>query len=229
MRIQSNFSDLYDAWADRTGPVLRRMGNEGFSKPAQFQMLGEAGYRTPEHGRFADVYHTRPRPHCYVVYDDIWAHTGDGKRLISNTSFPKDSIVGEGAREYYARADWFVSAFVGPGGNSVPGNKATSWRHLQIGRYVVWLEYTSEADWRSNVGDGTCEVIGFEEAGYHPYFRWPLFAIDFVPANELYAIDLNNAPGMRGSGIEAVMTPREIHDAIAAAMEDGLSQPDHFW
>jgi len=42
----------------------------------------------------------------------------------------------------------------------------------------------------------------------------PLLAIDFVKADKLYAIDYNVAPGLMGTGIEALLTPSDIFEEL---------------
>ena len=69
----------------------------------------------------------------------------------------------------------------------------------------------------SNVGDGDCQVVGvYMNDGYHPSINLPLFAIDFVVGQELYAIDFNVAPGIRGSGVEKLLTAKEVVESIEA-------------
>jgi hypothetical protein len=115
----------------------------------------------------------------------------------------------------------FCSAFVGSY-PKVCGGGSSSIRRLQIGPHVFWIEYTSKESWMSNVGDGDIAVIGVErDAGYHS-IRLPLFAIDFVLGKEMYAVDLNVSPGIRGSGVEKYIKPYEVLEALEQSYRDGV-------
>lgn len=204
VRLASDFVDYYDHHFGLDGPILfsRSGAGPGPTKPEQFDLLAAAGYNTPPHGLVRDVagtYWGDERRHVLdlVVYDDPTAHCGDGKRI---------SRAGDEPPEKYC------SAYLGDRGPGV------SWRYLQVGRHHFWLEYTSEADWRSNVGDGAVTIIGVGlDAGYHPFFKLPLFAVDFVIGNDLYAVDFNTAPGIRGSGVEKILPPKAAAQAIKDA------------
>jgi hypothetical protein len=88
------------------------------------------------------------------------------------------------------------------------------------------LEYTSIEDWRSNCGDGDIQLFFRDKTELlsdHQYkdlliFKYPLFAIDFVPVdNEIYAVDFNIAPQVKGTGVEKVLTAKEAVDSIKKA------------
>lgn len=112
----------------------------------------------------------------------------------------------------------FCSAFVG----NPFENKGCSIRRLQVGPHVFWVEYKSSESWMSNFGEGTNEVIGVEKnAGFHPVIRKPLFAIDFVLGREMYAVDFNTAPGIRGSGVEKHINCYEVEQALRDAFDAG--------
>ncbi len=71
----------------------------------------------------------------------------------------------------------------------------------------------------SNFGDGENEVVGVEmNAGYHPSIRLPLWAADFVYGREAYAVDFNIAPGIRGSGVEKILSSTDCYKAIEQAV-----------
>lgn len=206
MILKSDFRDYYDFAFSGRGPVLRRMTTEGPDKPEQFRLLAAAGYRVPEHGALESLQWWIGAK--YVVYDDIAAHCGNGKRLIDLRDWPLRDM-----RKFAAR-------FVGTGGFP------ESVRRLQIGRRVFAVNYISDDSWRSNCGDVTCHVAGefdpYPPTG--PLPACPLFAIDLVLGDdgEYTAVDLNVAPGVRGIGLERFLKPFDVVGEIEAV---ALSSP----
>jgi hypothetical protein len=221
VRLVSDFSDCTDAWFDADGPEFRRVSTEGPGKRSQFALLCAAGFRVPPHGPVKDVTNTWWAEECcwpqlVVAYEDEQAHCGKGKRLLRPEHYKWDGCVTR-IRECDRLNSLFCSAYLG----KVPRIPSVSWRLLQVGYHRFWVEYTSRTDWRSNCGDGNCQVIGVErDAGPHPALPYPLWAVDFVLGKEMYAVDLNVAPGIRGSGVERVVSPRELAASIRAAAED---------
>lgn len=223
MRLVSNFSDYYDAWFDRDGPEFRRMGTEGLSKQDQFKLLVKAGYQVPPHGLAGEILDMwweaeKQWVGSVVVYTDPMAHTGDGKEWRSRSWFRWNGNISQ-YNEVYQRGQFFASAYLG--GKYFPAIPSCSWRLLQVGPHQFWIEYWSDTDWRSNCGEGGCKVI--EErlnVGYHETIQLPLFAIDFVIGREMYAIDFNTAPGIRGSGVERLLLGKAAVKAIEDACYD---------
>lgn len=216
MKLRSTFFDCYDLAFNNEGPVFHRIGGHtGPSKREQFRLLEAAGYLTPPHGILDDVAGTRWESECryvreVVVYEDENAHCTEGKRLLRQGEYKFDGCLSR-LNEIYRLGRLYCSAFLRE-------SWGLSWRHLQVGPHVFWIEYRSQ-NWMSNL-DGECQVIGVElNKGLHPYFRRPLFAIDFVIGKELYAVDLNYAPGIRWTGVENIISDHEIVRAI----EDGFN------
>ena len=74
----------------------------------------------------------------------------------------------------------------------------------------------------SNIGGGDTSVIGVEmNCGYHS-IRLPLFAVDFVVGKEMYAVDFNISPGVRGSGVEKIVRPYEVVEYLSQSYNDGV-------
>lgn len=85
-----------------------------------------------------------------------------------------------------------------------------------------WIEYVSYGDWRSNVGEGEVFVTGCEmDCKARPFPEIPFFAIDYVVGKELYAIDLNVAPGVRGSGVEKYLDGADFCAVLEKYMSEG--------
>ena len=69
------------------------------------------------------------------------------------------------------------------------------------------------------MGDFKIEVIEECPRGYHATITEPLFANDFIPARELYAIDYNIGPKLAGTGIEEILSPDEVVELIRLAVK----------
>jgi hypothetical protein len=208
-------------------------GASGPPKREQFRTLEAAGFATPPHGLVGDVLGSWwEAEKCWVkwvvAYTDEAAHCAEGKEVWWKqcAALNWQPRMGYDARNERANRNSetvYCSAFVG----CYPqlgrhGRPAVSLRRLQVGRHVFWVEYKSTESWMSNFGEGTCEVVGQEwDAGYHPYLRLPLFAVDLVWGGaDLYAVDFNTAPGIRGSGVEKLLPGPECVRVLEQALED---------
>lgn len=224
MKLKSDFWDYYDHEFDGKGIEFWRYSQKyGYSKQIQFVMLAAAGYTIPPIGRAIDLLNTYCDDKVWtqdfgyrikhvVAYVDDMAHCGDGKKLWSDGNIYRTSAFmgGESLEKKRKAEETFCSAYVWKKHFYEEG---VSFRHLQIGRHVFWLKYWSTEDWRSNCGDGGCELLNYSlYEGYNRKIKVPLFAIDFVEGKSgtLYAIDFNNAPGINKSGVERVLSPREV-------------------
>jgi len=134
-----------------------------------------------------------------VVHLDIRSHAGEGKFLMS----VKDAVKqysGEFAVEYIP---------------ATPAGVGVSLRYLRIGHRQFWLRYSSSNDWRSNAGDVKIEYLSEEKRVSDKdamKIHHPLFAVDFVMgAKAMYAIDFNESPGLRGTGIEDVISGKDVY------------------
>lgn len=223
IHLQSDFRDYYDHWFagswEKSGIVFDRRTTSGLLRPAMLTQLESIGLQVPRHGRVKDIYcalaNDAPvndsdvvqeyiKHLCeVVVYTDPSAHQGDGKIKISLleaiTNYP----------EYYASEH--IPA--------LPNGLGQSLRYLRIGSRQFWLRYTSLDDWRSNCGDVHIELLCEEKPKTiiesHPnIIQHPLFAVDFVQSNKLYAIDFNISPSIKGTGIEDIMTAKEAYTEI---------------
>jgi hypothetical protein len=156
------------------------------SRDERFWELARAGYAIPECGTFSNLSRLNVP---LVVYDDPYAHCGEGKRLW------KPGDVG-------ARSSQFCSRFIDT------HERPKSSRVLRIGHFEFHLEYTSDDEWRSNVGDVTCTLLRhFDVSREYDLIRYPMYAVDTVhdPLHERnVAVDLNVCPGLPMDVINAV-------------------------
>lgn len=220
--LRSDFTDYYDfafagSWQE-ADVTLDRFSTDGPSRADALRLLLSLGLRVPTWGRVRELV-----PHLLaswtdatlaqtlesvVVYTDEHAHCGEGKLQMR---------IGDALAQY---PDALASRFI-PSGS---GAGSVSLRYLRLGVRQFWLRYSSANDWRSNCGDVTVEVLTEEKRVDAP--RWQegplarhvLFAIDFVPADRLFAVDFNVAPGLRGSGIEDLVSPAEAVEALGEAL-----------
>ena len=217
MKLKTDFRDYYDWAFDGKGEEFVRIAvGAGPDRREQFRIMKDAGFKIPPVGTFDDLIEKyewdEGRIKFVVAYTDTLAHVGEGKELWGIGKWKSNPHMGQG-RRYNEKYATFCSAYV-------LGPRGVSWRRLQVGRHVFWIEYTSEMDWRSNCGEGDIELLESKlNAGYHPHIRLPLFAIDFVHgAKDMYAIDFNIAPGIRGSGVEKVLSSWDAVEAIETAV-----------
>jgi len=225
MMLKSDFVDYYDHCLATGEPVFERMTTGGPSKREQLKLLDAAGFLTPPHGLVGEVMDSwweaeQRRVRAVVAYTDETLHCGEGKRVYLRHHLRSNPHMGmPGGDRYWRENELYCTAFVGCPLEA--GYGASSVRRLQVGRHVFWVEYRSTESWMSNVGDGDCFVIGAEfGAGYHPHIDLPLFAVDFVLGREMYAVDFNTAPGIRGSGVEKLLPAPAAADAILSWFSD---------
>lgn len=219
MKLKTDFRCYYDWAFDGQGEEFVRVAtNAGPNKQEQFRILKDAGFKTPPFGTFEHLTENRWWDEGYikfvVAYTDTKAHVGEGKELwsLSRAKNLVGGLMNPDLNQYFKIMETFCSAYV-------DGPHGVSWRRLQVGPHVFWIEYTSNSDWRSNCGEGDIELLEYKlNEGYHPHIRLPLFAIDFVHGKkDMYAVDFNIAPGIRGSGAEKVLKPDHAVQAIEEA------------
>jgi hypothetical protein len=208
IRLRSDFQDFYDREFSCLGSVeFVRLSRGGPSRPEMFAQLAAMGYWVPAHGRVRDL---NSYPSCMghmtdglVIHDDVAAHRGEGKRLVS-----------VGTANCWP--DAFAVAYV--------NSRSSSLRHLVVGRRAFLLRYDSEDDWRSNCGNVRVQVLSELPICDRRGRTEPMFAVDFVCQfggdGRRWAIDLNVAPGLEGTGIEKLMSP-----AAVAAEDSGRPLP----
>lgn len=179
MKLVSDFHQWYDYIFDGQGPTFERLmfPKVPMGKERQLQEILNRGWEAPMWIEKTRV--TQP-PWFFplVVYTDPNAHCGEGKVLVERYS------------------EWRLLPHLHglPAVAFFEESYGVSWRRLQIGRTVLWLEYRSTDDWRSNCGQSSCTLIGREKAERD--LKYPMHAIDFALGDELHGIDFNTAPGI---------------------------------
>ena len=206
VKLLSNFTDFYDHHFDLDGEVFDRRDNIGMDRRQMFEFFGSLGLKTPFHGTLKEVFEHQaewcPAPELQhaVVYLDLNSHRGNDKIQVRGTDPYWQQFQDDFAAE-------FIPTYTQP-------NIGISYRYLQIGPRKWWLEYISASDWRSNYGDVKINILAEEAPGFHPKINYPLYVVDFLLAGGFYAIDFNQSPGLRGTGIENILKPQEVVDLI---------------
>jgi len=211
--LDSDFRDWYDYIFDHTskdpshkGFHWNRMADatkgQGLNKEYQFLYLAQADFNIPLVGRVKDM--PMPQSGKVVVYTAPLQHCGEGKELL-NYQEAQQRFPNSFASEYL---DYEVGV---------------SYRVLRIGFQYYIMQYASKNDWRSNCGD--CEVTGIKAlsnkyglGGFGKMNLGPMVAIDFVPLSghphHLAAIDLNQAPGTKHTGLDHILSPSDLYHLI---------------
>ena len=188
--------DFYDPFFDREGEIFERLSIDGLNRIDMFIFLKSLEFKTPNVGIVKNI--TLNSNQDVVVYTNVNSHCGEGKEKLSYI---------EAIKKY---PNYFCSEYI------APEEPNTSIRHLQIGNRSWLILYKSYGDWRSNVGDGEIKILHENKVGYHSQIKCPLYAIDFILSSkyDLYAIDFNIAPGIRGTGIEKILRGSEVVSLI---------------
>lgn len=206
IKLLSDFVDYYDHWFDLEGITFNRFSYSGMKRSEALRYLSSLGLMVPTFGKVRDLprlidgyFHQLTD---VVVYLDETAHKGEGKVKMP---------LSEALEKY---PDHLATEYI----QVLPAFASCSWRYLQVGDKRFWLQYFSRNDWRSNCGEVEIKVLSKEKDGYCPSIKYPLFAVDFLPAGHLYAVDFNISPQIRGTGIEDILPSREAAEAIKRAV-----------
>jgi hypothetical protein len=215
VRLNSDFTDWYDhqfaGKYEAADAELVRIANDPdftLSKRQQFKLLEEVGLNTPINGEVSEIA-PQVGSNKLVVYLDEFAHRGEGKVLLDS-----EDAIAQYPNHYCSV--WIDTA------TSDGLIKSNSWRLLQIGNKGWWLKYQNPDSWLSNVGENVSIKLGHESNFWEDcdlnrlvLKEYALFAIDFVfYKSKPLAIDFNPAPGMKWTGIEKVISAKEIYSLI---------------
>jgi hypothetical protein len=216
IRLRSDYLDFYDhhfaGGLDGDRPVWPRYAAaRERDRALDHLLLRCAGLETPEGQPLGGW----PGETIVVAYTDPHAHRGDGKRMGT-----VDELLAGGVSATTYSVMWVGGRY----------SRGRSLRLLSCGRSHYWLDYRQRdpGEWRSNVGD--VEIVfgmpgRIEERAYQAAARLqralkePLTAVDFVDAGEgrWVAVDLNTAPGIRGTPVEdEPRAARDVAESIAA-------------
>lgn len=211
-RLVSDFHDYYDhelAGSFAAAPrVLHRVSTSGPRRHEQHELLDAAGFRVPARGS-AGALRERgfvPRAGLVVGYTDVHAHRGEGKVRCGLDALSRATYCCE-----------FVP----------PRRRSESVRALAVGGEHVLMVYRSKDSWRSNVGD--VEITALDDPALlrevAPRLRaldFPLVAVDMIDAADgsgWWAVDLNTAPGLKGSPAQERWPARRVAELLGEWFE----------
>lgn len=251
MYLASDFVDYYDtAFHGNTHPpdgVFIRRTTMGPDRLGLFTELQKAGLSVPYHGSVEEIVHFwNPAPLDgleVVVYADPRAHAGCGKIRC---------LLSEVAGFSVDQPNTLCSLYIEPGPLHITEGEGRAWsmRHLQVGDLAFGMVYISDDAWRSNCGTVRITEPWMRDPEKEdsfgsftmpwPELPYPLYAVDFVayedrswdqgPVPKYAAVDLNLAPGMRDTGMERLLPPKEavatIHKRAARLIEEGTWSVD---
>lgn len=227
--VNSDFRDYYDHWFDPSpwNCIVQRQTKQGLNKRDQFALLEQIGFAVPLHGIAKDIV-GKSNNDRLVVYEDESLHCGEGKLLCSTQAAST------------LHDDKYASIFIPT--TEHPEDHAVSRRLLGIGDRLFWLRYESFGSWQSNHAHNVRVVVQSETLSRDAYAAegelnfsllkpYPLFAIDFVESLQhqtLMAIDFNSAPGLKGTGMEDVISAQDVVRAIRSFLvEAGIAHPQN--
>jgi hypothetical protein len=219
LNLKSDFRDYYDFMFAKDNincKTLLRMAKTSRSRWEDYKILNSYGLITPVLAKGKETFveqismrHEHPGGGAdmdgrhVVVYDDITAHRGEGKRLVEWQDAPEDAWIGE-----------YITPVVS---GRFGGQSQDTWRYLFIGDRVYSLKYSNpNSDWRSNVGDDIdIKLISAISRPSATLIREPLLAIDMIQrGGTWYAIDYNDAPGVGGTPVEEMYSASVIMDQL---------------
>jgi hypothetical protein len=241
--LQTDFKDYYDEYLHDVMATERfkRLSRSGPSRPEIFKLLEEKSCPVPPYGTAEELWREYLDPddpycdvrwekaiksdiawisHKLVVYDDIDAHRGEGKRLVKAYDY-KEHIK--------PIKDKFCSLHL-----TIQDVFALSYRELFVGNRSFFLSYQSliPDEWRSNYID--VKVNLYSECSPIRNFDYPIYAIDYIDIPTINThepgvrctrnvyLDLNIAPGMpEGCGFEDLLPPEEASQEILSFIKQG--------
>lgn len=211
LRLLSDFRDYGDEWFDREGQIFTRFSGDFLTKRNQFTLLEASGFLVPRHNYLYKLYNyinwaKDDSIKKFVVYTDHLAHRGEGKIILTREGVKAIEDFSEGSLLNCYASQYIQTEYS-------PSNKTH--RILNIGSRQFRINYSSDDAWRSNCRnvkvEFDTEIFGDMKIS-SPLEGRALWAIDFVAG--IYAIDLNTSPGLKGTGIEDILKPKEVADLI---------------
>jgi hypothetical protein len=219
IKLISDFVDYYDHHFcmsfQQPQAVYVRRSIQGLPRPEIFQYLEQSGYWTPINDYLPNIFQKMGRDiesiltKQIVVYLDQNKHQGIDKIKMSVQEAMQPKYFGFYASEY-------INSSILP----------ISYRKLVIGKRSFLLKYRSNHEWKSNCGDVYIDVLKELECEEN-YSYVPIYAIDFVETNsqihtpfsnddlnELYAVDFNISPQLDKTGIEEIVSPKQVYKEI---------------
>lgn len=204
IQLQSDFTDFYDKHFDQEGEVFERNLSDEPSRKDIYKTLAKHHLIPAVTGKVKKFRKKLPWDAPVIVYTDMERHDGGEKMMMSF----KEAFLNY---ENHTMATYIVNE----------GNVGITYRYIRVGDTIFFFKLKGKT-WNINEG---FEVLESErvpegEALKMKPFDSPLYSIDFVPAIDgkgkewMFAVDLNLAPKLEGTGIESLTNPEEIAHLI---------------
>jgi len=159
---------------------------------AIFDFLRHNDFQTPDFGLISELLKT----HDSLMYCVAYPHDGRGRMM---------RLIEAGRRYPTSFASMFVGEQIAP---------SPLQRMVQLADRTYWVEYHSSV-WCSRLGTGWKGKVMRYMSGWHPSINAPIFSIDSIKYNNVtYAIDFDLIPGLYKSGLEKILSPKEIKKLI---------------
>ena len=197
MTINSDFKDYYDETAKniQSNLVYNRFISKSMSRGKALKYLSNMGIKTIEMKQASEfsVYDK-----YIVIYNDVYAHNGKGKLILSV----------EEALKYHSNC--LASQFYETDGLTV--------KYTQIGKRRFYITYKKDNILSLDIGN-IIDVKELEPA-YNEYIRLPIFSIDYISIdNNMVATDFNECQNMGLVYMDRIIDSESVVNEIINAIK----------
>lgn len=177
IKIESDFNDYYDELSDNESDLIyKRFRKESMSRVKALKKLSELSIATLE---LKPVSKFLKQEFPLVVYTDIKAHDGIGKRIVTY----------EEAMNYYS--NYIASRYIEPDNNC-------SIKYIQLGK----RRFTIKFELNEPLKIGGVTDIKESEQQYNDKIDIPIYSIDYIENNgKLIATDFNEVENFKKCGL----------------------------
>lgn len=214
--LLSDFTDYYDHWFDsrHDNPelVIERYTNSGFNRIEMLTYLKSIGFMVPVFTQDRKTVRWSFYKDGVVCFTSLNEHQGKGKRLCTHQEFKNNEF------DFIDQSVLFM--------RYIPTSPmGESYRLINFGNESFVLRYQSN-DWRSNCGNDISITVLEKKPKYlakFKNFQYPISAIDFVKdkdSNKFFAIDFNIAPSVKGTGLDNIISGKEIVESVKRWVDD---------
>ena len=183
INIKSDFTDYYDELADSSASTTyTRMRSESLSRTKALNKLKEMSINTLE---IRPVTKFLKSEFPLVVYTDINAHDGKGKRVVS----------------YDEGMGYFPNMLAS---RYIESERNVSIKYIQLGKRRFTVTYELEAPLKL----GKIIDIKESESRYNDKVSIPIYSIDYVQTkNNIIATDFNTVENFTANGLSNFIPP----------------------
>lgn len=208
--LQSDFQDYYDEHFPKEGDtVFERLTTHELPRKDIYTFLTKHKFVSPLYDKPKKFLKVLKMDQVVISFSNSNRHDGGEKQVMSYKE----------ALKHYGDKGMAVYS------NS---NKGETFRYLKIGKEAFFMKMKSETDWNSNVDTiySDHERVAKEDDLKFKPIDAPLYAVDFVyftnpkGRDHMIAIDINFAPKLSGTGLEAIVSGEEVASLISEWFEE---------